>query len=444
MRKITLTLASSLEEFKNERMHFADKIASWNDFYIDHMDTRVSLLKSESVDHSLSADGKQVELNELFKSCDMACFIIGKTVGGYTKEEFGVALQNFTENGTPKIYTYFKTLDAPDESVGQFRAELERIGHYYQLFSHISEVENDIKHSIDRYIIETNKTKRENEIEHITIADSTLVVVHSFIKGAEFEKVFPSAKVKYVTQKWGKSTLDYCNAGRAQFCIGNHNDVLKYLNENKNSKLKILGTIGHSMGGRNFSIIVRSDSSLIDKTLDEIKDNLAEHVILVGTNTDRFRGLLTVLGVDADWITEKEIKLIDNPDPELSIFDLNPNAIMVAGQNVRLQALNSNKYAELLPFTELDRETRRELLNNSENVLVSNSDFLTENKLDEYEIFQTLTNNFNALSRDFNAVDAFVDDLLDECELVIDDYDLREKLVRRALYETYRLGTPVV
>ena len=106
------------------------------------------LIVCEDFSKALSEKRKQDEYNEQIKSSHYFYIMFGANAGNYTIEEFDVALKNFRETGTPKIYTYFHILPnekAYSKSVVSFMNRLDNeLGHYYSLFSHIDSIKLNI------------------------------------------------------------------------------------------------------------------------------------------------------------------------------------------------------------------------------------------------------------------------------------------------------------
>lgn len=145
MRQIRIFLASSIDEFKIERLEFErfirvlDKIFSKQNIHID-------LVVCEDMSKALSNSSKQQDINEEIPSCQYFYVIIGKEAGIKTVEEFKVALESRNTTGKPKIYTYFYNLDEQNqtESVREFiRYIADDLKHYFSLFMNIDTVKLD-------------------------------------------------------------------------------------------------------------------------------------------------------------------------------------------------------------------------------------------------------------------------------------------------------------
>jgi hypothetical protein len=249
--------------------------------------------------------------------------------------------------------------------------------------------------------------------------------------------------VKYRKRSWGLPSITYCELGRGDFCVANKKGFERYCWKHPDTGLVSIGSVCFSMGGRNLAILTRADSKYAQVNMANRDEGLRGAQITVGLDTDRFRGLMTTLGVGQDWFAAHDVELIDIADPHLQVFDMNKDAIVVAGQNVRLEAAERGDFVELFPLMTLSRETQRELLANSENVLLARRGFLEDYGIDPTDLFSRLMSNFNSWSMG-ERLDEFVEDLADECRFDSDDPEVREKLMRITLYETYRFGMPTL
>ena len=451
---ISVFLASSLDELRDDRMKVAADFTGLTNMYLDNNVALVRMTRAEVVDDRFVKGGKQGRLNGSIRDSDIVFFLFGRHVGNHTKDELNLAINCYLEHGSPVIYTCFKRVENPDQTVFDLKEELSNLEQYYAEYSRPEDISFKIHQAIDQIIFSRGMhapsaapapvRRPRTRQETVTVVNSRLAVVRSFIKGAKFDEALPDFRVRYRDRSWGLSTIQYCESGKAQFCVANKNDFAHYCQEHADTDLVAIGSIGFSMGGQNLAVITRADSKYANARIDAIDTALDGAQITIGLTTDRFVGLMTVLGVDKQWFGEHDIELIDIPDPHLKVFDINPNAIVVAGQNLRLEAAETGQFVELFPFRELPRPTQRLLLKNAENILVARHDFLDSHGIDGDELFGDLRRNFDMLAHDDDELDLFVEDLADECKFDSDDPDLREKILRITLYETYRLGMPAI
>ena len=90
MKSYQIFLASSLNEFKDERNEIGDFIRRIQDILIDYH-IRLKLFECEFYDNSVASLRKQEEYNEEIKRSQIFLMLVGKTVGMYTLEEYHVA-----------------------------------------------------------------------------------------------------------------------------------------------------------------------------------------------------------------------------------------------------------------------------------------------------------------------------------------------------------------
>lgn len=152
MKQIRLFLASSLVEFKEERLELGNYIRSLNDIYVER-GIYFKLDMCENVSSAVEDGGKQNAYNKLIRESDYFYVIFGKKAGEYTMEEFEVAMEQFRATGKPRVYTYFQQVS--DGSVSQevmaFMQRLDQeLGHYYSLFTHIDSIKLNILLELSR------------------------------------------------------------------------------------------------------------------------------------------------------------------------------------------------------------------------------------------------------------------------------------------------------
>ncbi len=143
-RIVKIFLASSLTEFHNERMEIENFIRNVSDRFEECYEVKIKPILCENLDDAVAQVRKQEEYNEIIRECAMCFFIFFSKVGEYTIEEFDVAKKSFDETGTPKIYTYFKTIKNGEQAEPSILGFMERLdkklGHYYGTFEHIDTV----------------------------------------------------------------------------------------------------------------------------------------------------------------------------------------------------------------------------------------------------------------------------------------------------------------
>ena len=142
MKKIKIFLASSITELESDRDKFQAFIDRLNEFYFDY-GIRISLYRCETGDIAVSgeAGGKQAEYDKEIRDSELCIFLFFKKVGEYTRHEFEVALESFKDCKKPKIVTYFKYVNSPDEASDEVKNFMQlldgEIKHYYNVYQNV-------------------------------------------------------------------------------------------------------------------------------------------------------------------------------------------------------------------------------------------------------------------------------------------------------------------
>jgi len=296
-----------------------------------------------------------------------------------------------------------------------------------------------VEHSVER-TLNFNKTDIP-----IVIANSRLIVVQAFLLGCEIEALIrESGHVpQFIESEWSSKLVDDCEQGTVDFAIFNRTLVDRYLANTPKSTVERGNVVSHSMGGKNFSVIVREDHKLIGVEPSQMLEQLASSVIYVGLDTDRFTNLLLVLNSTVEQLRDAGIRLVNISDPSLSVLDSEPEALVVCGQNMRLQAHRRGGFQELLMYQELDTHTRKELHERSSNVsIMSNQGSASVGGVEDFT--QKLIERF----RMNTASDQFVANLAKQLSFNCDFEGAspadRLDISKQVLFETFRLGAPVL
>jgi len=142
MKKIKIFLASSVNEFKNERNMIGDLIRQIQDKVIDE-GIKINLFECEFFDNNISAIGrKQEEYNEEIKKSDIFIMLIGSKAGEFTVEEYKVAEK---VQGLQR-HIIFKNCEC-DESVINFKKTLNSSDYIYN-YKETVELKNIINNII--------------------------------------------------------------------------------------------------------------------------------------------------------------------------------------------------------------------------------------------------------------------------------------------------------
>jgi len=141
-RTIRLFLASSINEFADDRREVTNFIDRLNKIYRDKI--FFILEKCEDTDDFIYKGGKQAQYDELIRVSDFMFLLFGKTVGSWTRHEFEVAYETFQQKNYPKIGVYIRTATDDGETVVQdelakeFKKYLnDNVKHFWGTYAHI-------------------------------------------------------------------------------------------------------------------------------------------------------------------------------------------------------------------------------------------------------------------------------------------------------------------
>ena len=162
------------DELSKERDELADYIRSLNDFYHDRdifFEVNFAEDPFDAFDDFPSTSDNEENQIDAIRESNYFYLIFGCHDDEGIREKFDVALEEFSKNGTPKIYTYFKKLPEGVEAEQGIKAFIDRldqaIGHYYSQFVHIDSVKLNILLEL------TNTSKNGDKLEfedgHATI-----------------------------------------------------------------------------------------------------------------------------------------------------------------------------------------------------------------------------------------------------------------------------------
>jgi len=154
--KIQIFLASSITEFKIDRLNIVQFVNKLNKIYHkeksepDYDEARdlfFHLDMCEDDDESVARGPKQGVFDKQILDSDFVYFLFGEKVGKYTKHEFNVAYNGFKLIDKPRIFIYARvTTDtgmpiSKDSTAQEFDTLIrEEIEHFYGKYEHIDTV----------------------------------------------------------------------------------------------------------------------------------------------------------------------------------------------------------------------------------------------------------------------------------------------------------------
>ena len=153
MRGVSIFIASSIVEFQEARTELFEYLWTLNKLYKPR-NVRLEWNSPENMSGEMRPDGSQTAFDEEIRACDFFFVIVGRDMGKYTRGEFETAWEQFQKTGKPKIFTYFLPPlgQIPKQSVLDFCARLEGLGHYYKSFGAMSEVKLEMQIELFRGI----------------------------------------------------------------------------------------------------------------------------------------------------------------------------------------------------------------------------------------------------------------------------------------------------
>ena len=170
MKTLSVFLASSIVEFKSDRLLIGDYVRRLNDDLFPR-GIYVNLVVCEEISNALHYARKQSEYNDRIKECDLFYILIGRRAGGYTVEEYNTASEAFSKNGYPEIRCFLRSSEEPDESVGQLKERIISDGHPVKDFPDAASLIDDLDEQIRSAVagMGDDENVQENTTEHISI-----------------------------------------------------------------------------------------------------------------------------------------------------------------------------------------------------------------------------------------------------------------------------------
>lgn len=166
-KRISLFLASSIDDIAFDRLAIGDFINQLNNIY-ESKDIFIKLYKceSEDMDHSVKLSGSQKSLDEIVESSDLCFVIFWHKAGGYTMHELEVAKAAFEKTNKPKIVIYFKKIveGSIPEDIKEIMKYIDaNMKHYYREYEHIDSLKLGIitQLQVNNYV--GGELKVENE-----------------------------------------------------------------------------------------------------------------------------------------------------------------------------------------------------------------------------------------------------------------------------------------
>ena len=141
--KVQIFLASSINEFAQDRLKIGDFINRLNKIY-HTKNIFFALEKCEDVDEAIFKGGKQEQYDEIIRVSDIMFLLFGEKVGEWTRHEFDVAYETFKKINKPQIVVYLRTATdngseiTQDDSAVAFKKYLnDELKHFWGKYCHV-------------------------------------------------------------------------------------------------------------------------------------------------------------------------------------------------------------------------------------------------------------------------------------------------------------------
>jgi hypothetical protein len=285
-------------------------------------------------------------------------------------------------------------------------------------------------------------TPRSSTLQRATIASSRLVVVRAFLIASQIKARLAQygVDVSFEERSWSDSIITDIARGHLMAAVYNKQRGDKNIESEALDVLNI-GLIGHSMGGRNFCALVHSEGRWCNTAISDLAGSFESAPVIVGRNTDRFTNVLEVFGVENEnGLTRRGITVVDIADASPEILAGMKDALMVCGQNRRLEARSHSGVVELQGFADLPQAIKVGIRNRSANSLFVSPALLESIHVSGEALFGELTSAFDRSWRE--SYEDCLELVSHESEFESLEPDERTSAVSLILFETYRVGLP--
>ncbi len=304
------------DELAKEQDELADYIRSLNDFYHDReifFEVNFSEDPFDAFDDFPSTSDNEENQIDAIRESNYFYLIFGYHDDEGIREKFDMALEEFSKNGTPKIYTYFKQLPVgveTEQGIKDFIDRLDQaIGHYYSQFVHIDSVKLNILLEL------TNTSKNGDKLEfedgHATINGTKVLPLDNIpiyqcneslqqlkAEKARLEQEFAGVAVNYTQNPNDQETFN-----KMMDLSGERNRVTDKIHEIEKGMLGLCTTISemrHSdrkLTWREVEAGKRLDLGDYDGALMILRDDqrekeLAQAEAIVNEGIERIRGYI--------------------------------------------------------------------------------------------------------------------------------------------------------
>ena len=271
---------------------------------------------------------------------------------------------------------------------------------------------------------------------HTTVVDS---ILHGW-KCSEILRKF-GLTTESRSYQWSDKILRDLANGKIDMAIYNKQSTLRF-NKTHGDSIHILRDVCSSMGGRNFYILASRKGKWTDMSLEQFKNSLDKDTLIgVSKSSDMFKNLLYILDMTEEELADKGVKVLDyNSAQGLSLFDVFPDILITAGQDIRYLARRKSDFFEIVNYEDFPEDKKDFFFQNSINSLMigpAGLEKLDGVDLDELGVELMLSFYRNVMDESFR------EDLYRKLEWslrsICDDEDDLAYIIRNIIFETYRI-----
>ena len=258
MKEIPIFIASSLREFKYERLTLSPFIEMLNRTY-KKLGVQLIWNRPELDLNTIAWGGSQLALDEYVQQCDVFVLIVGQHIGDYTRSELNIALERFRENHTIPVILPCFMQDALTEETRAFLTEIRNLDigkQYIDPYENFQDVMSRIQMVLTDWVVDHAEEGDEEETME-RAADGIARKIHRLqdeIKRMEKEPQSPEnvaermtsyAQIARMVQRWHIETnalLDYMQFLNMQHLYSNSLELghwleNEYRNQNPDAKI---------------------------------------------------------------------------------------------------------------------------------------------------------------------------------------------------------------
>lgn len=278
----------------------------------------------------------------------------------------------------------------------------------------------------------------------MTVADCQLVVVRAILQAWKLDSLLLSRgwSVEYRWRPWSDSLLEELAEGTLDFAIYNTERTNRYIASNPHAPIVQVREFGYSMGGNHFYVLAKRGVDVDTSSIQRFKDSIRGGLIAIPHNSDIYENLALV-GLTTQELSRLGVRTVHfDAHDGLRIFDAFPDALLIAGQNPRIQGLFRGEFEELSVLRHLHKSERLAIRARAANSLVigrlptellGRSDVESLGLWLRQEFITQWTKAFEAQLKTLETYFAHSCNSKSECHFML----------RYILFHTYRFGPPL-